>query len=214
VTTAGGRPAIGAVLDLIAASRTETFTSWLDEIADGELVVLTPCDSERRPITLPIGEHLDVVWSDPTGLQTLPTELAGSLVGEQPRWRLRVAGVAKRGQRRDAVRAPLIVPVELGLALDPALGRTVDLSESGMRCLLDRATDGRPVPGVGQVVRVALALPDATIRCLSEVIRQHPRRDARVELSMRFIGLPEKDQDIVRRRVFARLRELRQRGLL
>jgi hypothetical protein len=208
-------PAIGSVLDLVAVSRSETFLSWMDEHAEDGLLVTTPCDSDRRPISLPLGERLDVVWSTAHGLRTVPAELAGIVLGELPRWRLEVEGVAKRGQRRDAVRAPLIVPVELGLAVDPLLGRTVDLSEGGLRCLLDRTVDARqPVPAVGEVIRVAVVLPDLTVRCLSEVTRLFPRKDARVELSVRFIGLPEKDQDAVRRRVFARLRELRQRGLL
>ena len=189
--------------------------SWVDDLADGELIVSAPCDAARRPISLPVGERLEVIWSDASGLHALAAELAGILIGEQPRWRLHATGVAKRGQRRDAVRAPLIVPVELGLAVHPVLGRTVDLSEGGLRCVLDRTVrDVHDVPGVGEVVRVAVVLPDLTLRCLSEVTRIHPRPDARVELSVRFIGLTEKDQDAVRRRVFTRLRELRQRGLL
>jgi c-di-GMP-binding flagellar brake protein YcgR len=118
-------------------------------------------------------------------------------------------------QRRGAVRAPLTVPVELGLAAGPAPGKTVDLSESGVRCILEpSADDGRPVPAAGDVVRVTLVLPDLTVRCQGQVVRRHRRADEQAELSLRFIGLPEKDQDQVRRRVFARLRELRQRGLL
>ena len=214
-TDAGDLPAIGYVVEVVPSSRSGTFLCWLDDLVDGELVVSAPCDDTRRPIVLPVGERLEVVWSDPAGLHAVPAELAGILVGEQPRWRLRTAGVAKRGQRRDAVRAPLIVPVELGLSIDPVLGRTVDLSEGGLRCVLDRnAHDGREIPAVGEVVRVAVALPELTLRCLSEVTRFHPRRDGRLELSLRFIGLTEKDQDAVRRRVFTRLRELRQRGLL
>ncbi len=57
-------------------------------------------------------------------------------------------------------------------------------------------------------------LPDLTVTCLSEISRLHPRDDSRVELSLRFIGLSEHVQDDIRRRVFARLRDLRQRGLL
>jgi hypothetical protein len=212
---AGDLPAIGSVLDLVPSSRSGTFLSWMDELAEDGLLVTTPCDGDRRPISLPLGERLDVVWSTPDGLRAVPAALAGIVLGELPRWRLEVVGVAQRGQRRDAVRAPLIAPVELGLTVDPVLGRTVDLSEGGLRCVLDRTLDPwHAVPDVGEVIRVAVALPDLTLRCLSEVTRLFPRQDGRVELSVRFIGLTEKDQDAVRRRVFTRLRELRQRGLL
>ncbi|OMQ16041.1 hypothetical protein A7K94_0205205, partial [Modestobacter sp. VKM Ac-2676] len=47
-----------------------------------------------------------------------------------------------------------------------------------------------------------------------ETIRVHRREDECSELSVRFIGLSEKDQDAIRARVFAGLRDLRQRGLL
>nr|WP_246324661.1 PilZ domain-containing protein [Petropleomorpha daqingensis] len=208
-------PGIGSVLDLVPSSRSGTFMSWMDDLADGDLIVSTPCDQARRPISLPVGERLEVVWADAGGLHAVPAELAGTLIGEMPRWRLRVVGVAKRGQRRDAVRAPLIVPVELGLAIHPVLGRTIDLSEGGLRCVLDRTAHfGLQLPAVGDVVRVVVDLPELPLRCRSEITRLHPRSDARVELSLRFIGLTEQDQDDVRRQVFARLRELRQRGLL
>lgn len=71
-----------------------------------------------------------------------------------------------------------------------------------------------PALDVGDVVRVSALLPDLVITCLAEVTRRHPREDARMEVSLRFIGLPERQQDLVRRRVFARLRDLRRRGLL
>jgi c-di-GMP-binding flagellar brake protein YcgR len=134
--------------------------------------------------------------------------------GDVPDFDRRLGPTLERTQRRGAVRAPMTVPVELGLAAGPASGKTVDLSESGLRCILERTTDAGPVPAARDVVGVTLVLPDLTVRCQAQVVRRHPREDAKLELSVRFTGLPERDQDDVRRRVFARLRELRQRGLL
>ena len=49
----------------------------------------------------------------------------------------------------------------------------------------------------------------------AEVARHHARTDRQTELSLRFVALPEKMQDLdARREVFAGLRELRARGLL
>jgi hypothetical protein len=214
-------PPHGTVLDLIAASRRDTFLSWVDAAGDGEIVVTAPKDASLQLVGLPVGEHLEIVWTHSGELRSLPVVLASISAGEQPHWQLRPAGVAKRGQRRDAVRAPLTVPVRLQAEGGQAGGATVDLSEGGLRCILDkeRAPAGQSdaaawAPEVGDVIRVIATLPDFTLSCLAEVTRRYPRDDERVELSARFVGLQEHEQDLIRRRVFARLRELRQRGLL
>jgi hypothetical protein len=217
-------PEVGTVLDLLPASRGDAYMSWLDDVDDEDLVVSIPQDIARRPLALAVGEHIEVIWKASGTLRCLPVVLAGIDLGEPPHWRLRRAGVVKRGQRREAVRAPLRVPVTLSTEASPARAMSVDLSEAGLRCVLDRQP--RPVPGAivqvsaqsafraGDVVRVCTTLPDLTVTCLSEITRLHPRDDSRTELSLRFIGLSEQLQDDLRRRVFARLRDLRQRGLL
>lgn len=67
---------------------------------------------------------------------------------------------------------------------------------------------------VGAVLDVTVELQQEQVRAKAEVIRRHEREDGRRELSVRFIGLPEYMQDVIRARVFAGLRELRLRGLL
>lgn len=214
-------PAAGTVVDLIAASRGDTLLSWVDRLEGDGIVVSAPQDASSRPVLLPPGEHVDVVWKDAGELRSLPTVLASITPGERPSWRLEPAGVAKRGQRRDAVRAPLSAPVQLSAEKGRVRATTVDLSEGGLRCILEKEgvssgpdSAGGWAPRAGEVVRLSVMLPDLTISCLAEIARLHPREDARVELSTRFIGLQEHEQDVIRHRVFTRLRELRQRGLL
>ena len=217
-------PEVGTVLDLLPASRGDALMSWLDDVDDGDLVVAIPYDLARRPVALAVGEMIDVVWKASGALRCLPVVLAGTDLGTSPHWRLRRAGVAKRGQRREAVRAPLRVPVTVGTGPSAARAMSLDLSEGGLRCILGR--DPCPAPGetaqvsaqsafrTGEVVRVSAMFPDLTLTCLSEITRLHPRDDSRTEISVRFIGLSEHVQDDLRRRVFTRLRDLRQRGLL
>ncbi|WP_374201741.1 PilZ domain-containing protein [Blastococcus sp. KM273129] len=52
------------------------------------------------------------------------------------------------------------------------------------------------------------------VACRGEVIRRIPRQDGGIELSLRFLDMPEKTQDLIRRHVFAGLRQLRSRGML
>jgi PilZ domain len=218
-------PPPGSVVELAAASRGDTLIAWSEGLQGDDLVVSAPLDGLQRPVKLGVGEHLEIVWRASGQLLALPAALVAAELGERSRWRLRSAGVLRRGQRRDAVRAPVTIPVRIGPELTPITGTTVDLSEGGLRCILGkqpRSALGRPdgldstgsSPLVGDVVQVAALFPDLTITCLSEVTRHHARDDARLELSLRFIGVTEHQQDLIRRRVFARLRELRHRGLL
>jgi c-di-GMP-binding flagellar brake protein YcgR len=223
-------PEVGAIVDLFPASSGDAYMSWIDDIRDDVLVASIPQDLARRPMTLAVGEQIEVIWKTSGTLRCLPVVLAGIDLGEPPHWRLHPAGVVKRGQRRDAVRAPLRVPVVLGAGPATAHGTTLDVSEGGLRCVLDKR-QSRPAPGaplrvppprvpahaalrVGDVVRVSASFPDLTVTCLSEITRRHTDDDSPTELSLRFIGLPEHVEDALRRRVFARLRDLRQRGLL
>lgn len=219
---ADDHPEVGTVLDLIPASRGDAFESWMDAVDGGDLLVSIPQDLARRPMVPADGERIDVIWKASGVSRCLPAVLAGIDLGEPPHWRLRPAGVVQRGQRREAVRAPIRVPIALGTGASDARATSLDLSEGGLRCVLDRQP--RPAPGAhvapqsafraGDVVPVSVMLPDLTITCLSEITRLHPRDDARTEMSLRFIGLAENLEDELRRRVFARLRDLRHRGLV
>ena len=215
------QPQRGTVLEVVPASRGETFLCWVEVAGEDEIVVTAPRDRLMHPVEVPIGERVDLVWRGGSGLRSLPCELVEIQPSEQPRWVLRRRGAVQRGQRRDAVRAPLSVPVTLGPEPAQLAGTTVDLSEGGLRCVLkagpapDWAMSGDvPEPPVGTVVPVAVRLPDLSISCLGEITHRFPRDDARLELAVRFIGLSEHDQDQVRRRIFDRLRDLRRRGLI
>lgn len=219
------RPALGAVLELVTTSRRETFLSWMEGRSEDCIVVSAPKDSSMDPVELPLGEQLDLLWSSAGELRSLPVLLVSSDEGEKPCWQLRPVGAVKRGQRRQAVRAPMTVPVDLALETVRIRGTTLDLSEGGVRCVLEMERRSGPPDSagevtaaralrVGDVVRLTAELPDLTISCLAEITRDHPRTDDRLELSARFIGLNEHEQDAIRVRVFARLRQLRQRGLL
>src|SRR3954468_15760653 len=185
------RPAPGSPVELFFASRSDPLVTWSEGVLDDALVVCAPLDPARRPVTLDIGENLEVVWQDDGELRALPVVLAGIDLGERPVWRLTDAGVLRRGQRRDAVRAPMHIPVHVGPETGPLTGTSVDVSEGGLRCVLERGRDLAPEPSTGDVVRVTALFPDATVTCLAEVTRRHERDDPRLELSLRFIGLTE-----------------------
>jgi c-di-GMP-binding flagellar brake protein YcgR len=123
------------------------------------------------------------------------------------RWRLRTTGPAEDSQRRKAVRGRVSVPVEVEYGSIELKGTTVDLSEAGLRAEFD-GLGAPPEAGVGLLLH--LTLEDGEVKTKAEVVRTQAR-GARWVMSIRFLNIPEKDQDRVRRRVFQALREERAR---
>jgi hypothetical protein len=229
-------------IDVRAESRGDNLLSFVESTANGELVLAVGEDRLRRPVRLEPGEHLELMWRGPDELRSVPAELIAVEKGDRPTWRVRTVGPAARGQRRAAVRAPMDFPVTLAQGARSLTGISVDLSEGGLRCLLDegqeagRTTSARQavapadeetaVAGdaavvteellqVGSIQQVTVWFDERDhVTAKGEVVRHFPRADKREEVSIRFIGLPEKMEDLIRARVFARLRDLRARGIL
>lgn len=226
------------VVDLLATSRGDVLISLVESADPTEIVVSIGEDRSRRRVRLEAGEHVEVIWRGPEELRSLPTELIAAEL-HPPQWRLRPVGPSTRGQRRSAVRAPLSLQVQMTVGEDQLRGLTVDVSEGGIRVLFaPRDPAGTTAPGTpaeqpaaerlqdggsdagnplrsGAVLPMVVRLEDGDeIPCRGEVIRQIPRQDRGIELSLRFVDLPEKTQDLLRRHVFAGLRSLRARGML
>jgi PilZ domain len=231
-----------AVVDVVATSRSDVLMSWVEEVRDDELIITAPRDRSQRRASLENGERLELVWKGPDELRALPAELVGVDDAAEPRWHVRSTGPAVRGQRRAAVRAPMVLAVQIVRGSERLEGRTVDLSEGGVRCIFDGPaerqvgagqvgagkTAGEPPTAdaeaqesetpqrlqVGDVVQVLTGWDGEEVSSRGEVVRRYPRQDGREEVSIRFIGLPQYVEDSIRRRVFTTLRELRLRGLM
>lgn len=107
--------------------------------------------------------------------------------------------------RRKAVRARIAVPVIIPWAGSQMTGVTVDLSEGGMRALMDGW--GIP-PDAGTRSQVSLDLDHALLHLQGEIVWTSIR-GAQWLLAMKFDELPEKASDLLRRRVFQALRDER-----
>jgi PilZ domain-containing protein len=237
-------PELREPVDVQAASRGDALMSFVEQSGDGPLTLTVPVDRSGRRVRVDVGEMVQLVWKGPEGLRALPAELTEVVPGDEPLWRVRPVGPAGRGQRRNAVRAPMSLPVEALLGPVQLFGETLDVSESGLHCLFKPVSEppaadvtGQPSeeapgdpapapgrttsseenrPGMGAVLEVTLDLESqqAPIRSKVEVVRVHPRTDRRIEVSVRFMGLHEREQDRIRARVFTELRLLRSRGAL
>jgi PilZ domain len=224
------------VVDVIGVQDGRVTTSVVQETSGDEIVLaLLPRDGQQ-PVTPEPGTRLELVWKDTEGLVALPVEvvLREQVVGSV--LRVRRTGPTAPGQRRSAVRSPLTLPVQVTRGHYQLSGLTVDVSEGGLRCVLnlpdaETSTAGGDGPveqvtadgavqkaaenlAVGDRVTVIAAFDNAVVRVAADVVRRHRREDARVEVSLRFVDLPEVTQDLIRRHVFASLRDLRQRGII
>lgn len=227
-------------VDVRVQSRGDTLLSFVELVDNGELVLSAGEDRHRRPVRLEPGEHLELTWRGPEELRAVPAELVDVDTGGRPTWRVKLIGPAGRGQRRAAVRAPMGYRVTLTAGGRTLEGVSVDVSEGGVRFLLSDAAKHPAVLGEDQDLGAGEQQPEANahaatepqlevgsvhevtvwwddrdyVNAKGEVIRHFPREDKREEVSIRLIGLSEKMEDVIRARVFARLRDLRARGVL
>jgi hypothetical protein len=155
-----------------------------------------------------ISDRVDVTWASSGGHRALPAEVLSVDLGAVVRWRLQVMGPAESSQRRQAVRAPVAVPVQLRYGAVEETGETVDLSEGGTRIALDPF--GSP-PQPGATFDLVVELGTGPLAIQAELVRWRQTRGGKWLLSLRFLHLREKEEDLVRRRVFLALREQRAR---
>lgn len=186
------------------------------------------------------GAACALVWATQRGVVELPTRYAGTRTLDRGLrvWTLDVAGPAVRLQRRAFVRVPVSVPVvvrtrrldavpaaeaeaapcgedgaEAPVIPETLQGRTLDVSEGGLRCLL-------PVPALPAdlPVDVAFTLDGDLFDLRAEIVRAlPPRADGRgdtgmVETAIRFVAPGQRGDDL-RRVVFAEQVRLRRAGL-
>jgi hypothetical protein len=198
------RPEESGSADVTLVARGVTVTASVDVSSTG-LVVVRP-GSGWSPDEIQPGDRVELYWVGGHEERTLGGEVASIEGGPEPRWHIAVSGMAERSQRRKAVRARVAVDVLIPWAGGQMMGTTVDLSETGMRALMDGW--GLP-PEAGTTTQVSLTIDDGALLHLRGSIVWTTIRGAQWLLAMQFLDVPEEAADRLRRRVFQALREER-----
>ena len=200
------RPEESASADVTLVSRGVTVTAQV-EVSDTYVVVVRPTgggpgwDSDE----LEVGDPVELYWVGGHEERTLAGTISQLEGGAEPRWHLAVEGMAERSQRRKAVRARVALPVNIPWAGSQMTGTTVDISEGGMRALMD----GWGVPlDPDTRSQVSVDLGDALVHLQGRIVWT-TIRGAQWLLAMQFDELPENVADVIRRRVFKALRDER-----
>jgi hypothetical protein len=179
------------------------------EFVNDDVIVVRPSVSDYQDQAVVVaGNEVEVFWRGPEDQRMVPATVLAVEHGAVVRWRLRATGPAESSQRRKAVRARVVLPIEAGYLSYEMTGESIDLSEAGMRVTLDGM--GLP-PDPGSMLDLVIKLETDEIRTKAEVIRQQAR-GARWLMSLRFLDLEEREGDKLRRRVFQALREERARA--
>jgi hypothetical protein len=200
------RPEESASADVTVISRGITVTAEV-EVSDTYLVVVRPTGGGPGwdSADIQLGDAIELYWVGGQEERTLTGTLAQLEGGADARWHLKVSGQAERSQRRKAVRGRVALPVIIPWAGGQMNGHTVDVSESGMRALMDGW--GIP-PDPGTPSQVSLELEDALVHLTGEIVWTSIR-GAQWLLAMKFTDVPEQAADRLRRRVFQALRDER-----
>ena len=200
------RPEESASADVTLISRGITITAHV-EVSDTYVVVVRPTGGAPgwQDAEIGLGDSVELYWVGGQEERTLAGTVSQLEGGADSRWHLKVSGQAERSQRRKAVRARVEVPVIIPWAGGQMTGHTVDLSEGGMRALLDGW--GLP-PEPGTPTQVSLDVGDALLHLQGEFVWTSTR-GAQWLLAMKFNDVPEKAADALRRRVFQALRDER-----
>jgi hypothetical protein len=199
------RPGVDAEAEVTVAGHRVSVSTRVEASGDTALVVRPSSTEFVDQQVVGVGDRVEVFWRDGVGGWTVPADVAAVARGAVPRWHLTVTGPAEHTQRREAVRARVVLPVVLSVNGVDLEGQSLDLSEAGTRCVAE-AYGNPPLPGAN--LGVTLELEDGALVARAEVARQQTR-GARWQLSLRLLDLPEREQDRLRRRVFQALREER-----
>jgi hypothetical protein len=177
------------------------------------IVVAQPAASGAPSPSELIGRRAELLWADIHGSRALPVELTAVQRATVPLWHFRAVGPPVVDQRRAAVRVQLHLPVQLRGSRRAVVGATLDVSEAGLRCLVDGPVS--ELPGTGEAVPMTLLLNGDSdpLDLRGEVVMLRQRGDASLTIVLAFVGLTGRDQDRLRARVFEELRSRRAHGL-
>ena len=200
-------PEVEGEAEITVIGRGVSVSSRVEAVYDGNVVVRPSAGEFVDEVVVAVGNPVEIFWKGPEDTRAMPAEVTGVEHGAVLRWRLRTTGPAEVSQRRGAVRGRVNVPVEAGYGSLELTGETVDLSEAGTRVSLEGFGI---LPESGDTMDLQIGLEGGVLKIRAEVVRV-VARGARWTMSMRFLGIAERDQDRIRRRVFQALREERAR---
>lgn len=209
-------PEPGTVVTVGGEEWSQTWTSRIEHRDGASLVVVAPTLGPGEPLDAAPGTPIVLGWATEAGYLEADGVLTGHSVDVVLTWEVD-ANRVRRQQRRAAFRLRVALPVAVlpdtsdgrlvAVAETPSQGRTRDLSEVGLRCVLPEEL----TPEVGDQVIVSVQLPGESepVTSRAEVVRVSEAHRGEVEAGLAFAEVDVERADRVRRFVFAEQLERR-----
>jgi c-di-GMP-binding flagellar brake protein YcgR len=171
-----------------------------DREDDRCLVLAAPFDGTGRALVAQPGAHVVLRWIDERGLRSLDATVTGERGGRVPLWEVWSTEVPKLHQRRRFARVPVMMPVRVQRTGGESLVVTLDLGEGGVLCAAPPMAPFEPE----EPVQLSFEVDGRRLETEARVVRSRTARGGGVTVAFRFIGLPGRDADHLRRFVYNR----------
>ena len=209
--TAAGWPDVNALAFIDLVDEPVMLQSRVERIDGTAITLAAPVGAYGIPVLPSPGETVVVAWNTVRGYFERKGIVEHSVRTPQPRMTVRPLGTPRKTQRRAHVRVPQLSVVQLVLGGVRVKAGLLDVSESGLRCVVDR-----PSPlGMDTLVDVTLDLLDGSrIQLVCTPARMYAVDDQHLEVGLTFVDLDERTANQVRKHVFAQQVRDRAMGLL
>jgi c-di-GMP-binding flagellar brake protein YcgR len=182
---------------------TRLSSAWLpsrvEDREDRRLVVAAPSDPRGQLLAAQPGDPVALRWVEQTGLGYLDTTVTGEPDGRVPVWELWAVEVPKLHQRRRFARVPVMLPVRVAGGGGQSLLLSLDLAEGGVLCVASPAAAFAPE----ERVELTFEVGGRRLQTAAVVVRSCGAPGG-ATIAFRFISLPRRDADHLRRFVYTR----------
>lgn len=182
------------------------------EAVEGTAVTLAaPVGAYGIPVIPTAGETVLVAWNTVRGYFERKGIVERSERTPQPRMTIRPLGDVRRLQRRAHVRVAQLSPVTLTFDDQQICASLLDMSESGVRCVIERPS---PLGMDSQTIVTLELLDEKVLELPARPTRMYAIGDDHLEVGLSFTDIDGRTASQIRRHVFAQQVRDRAMGLL
>lgn len=199
-------PVAGQRIEVHVDASSPALLAVVDDVrAPAQLHLREPVQQDGRPApAAEPGTWLRLTWTTDNGYHELPAVLVALPVSRTRLWKLSPDDIPRVVQRREFVRAPDVLGVQLARGQARWAAVLCDLSEGGARCVVTAHEQLQ----VGEALVVHLQLEGRAVAVHAVLLALEPLPQGRAAVRLRFDGL-RRDADLVRRRVLEQQRRMR-----